>query len=308
MKEVHLILGPPASGKTSLVKDVAGDCVRLNRDTCGGTMNGLLKIFEQEVIKDKNIVLDNLFPTIESRKPFIEIAKKNGATVICHWVTTSIEDSAFNACKRMIDKYGKILYPTELKKAKDPNTFPPAVLFKYKKEFEKPGSDEGFRVEKYPFVRKFGPEYINKALLLDYDGTLRKTKSGEKFPCDPKDLYILPGRKEKLKEYINKGYRLLGVSNQSGIAKGQLTEDMARKCFDATNDLLGIDIEYSFCPHSVPPISCYCRKPMQGHDVQFIEKYKLNPSECIMVGDMTSDKTFAARCGFKFIHAGEFFI
>jgi phosphoglycolate phosphatase-like HAD superfamily hydrolase len=39
----------------------------------------------------------------------------------------------------------------------------------------------------------------------------------------------------------------------------------------------------------------------------FIEKYKLLPSECIMVGDMTTDETFAIRSGFKFVHADKFF-
>ena len=50
-----------------------------------------------------------------------------------------------------------------------------------------------------------------------------------------------------------------------------------------------------------------CFKPMPGMGAEFIEKYKLNPSECIMVGDMTSDKTFAKRCGFQFMDAEEFF-
>jgi histidinol phosphatase-like enzyme len=57
----------------------------------------------------------------------------------------------------------------------------------------------------------------------------------------------------------------------------------------------------------VPPITCYCRKPAPGMGAYFIEKYKLNPAKCIMVGDMGSDKTFAARCGFQYADASEFF-
>ncbi|MFX1286823.1 MAG: HAD hydrolase-like protein [Promethearchaeota archaeon] len=41
--------------------------------------------------------------------------------------------------------------------------------------------------------------------------------------------------------------------------------------------------------------------------VQFIEKYHLDPSQCIMVGDMKTDQTFAERCGFQFINAQQFF-
>ena len=47
---------------------------------------------------------------------------------------------------------------------------------------------------------------------------------------------------------------------------------------------------------------------MPGMGVQFIEKYKLDPSQCIMVGDMKTDQTFAERCGFQFINAQKFFI
>ena len=67
------------------------------------------------------------------------------------------------------------------------------------------------------------------------------------------------------------------------------------------------DIEYLFDTSRVPPINSWSRKPMPGMGVTFIEKYKLDPGECIMVGDMTSDKTFATRCGFQFVHAEDFF-
>lgn len=114
-------------------------------------------------------------------------------------------------------------------------------------------------------------------------------------------------RKEKLDEYVKKGYTLLGVSNQSAIGKGSLTKQAAIACFEKTNELLGHKIDYVFCPHNSFPIACYCRKPMPGNGVVLIEKYKLSAKDCIFVGDQTSDKTFAARCGFKYQSEGEFF-
>ena len=100
---------------------------------------------------------------------------------------------------------------------------------------------------------------------------------------------------------------LLGVSNQSGVGKGILTEEKARELFENTNMKLGINVAYSFCPHKIPPISCYCRKPMPGFGVEMIHRYKLDPSRCIMVGDQKTDGTFAIRCGFQFQYANEFF-
>ena len=47
---------------------------------------------------------------------------------------------------------------------------------------------------------------------------------------------------------------------------------------------------------------------MPGLGVEFIEVYKLDPKQCIVVGDQTSDKTFARRCGFNYIDANTFFL
>ena len=46
---------------------------------------------------------------------------------------------------------------------------------------------------------------------------------------------------------------------------------------------------------------------MPGLGVAFIEKYKLDSSKCIIVGDIKTDKTIAQRRGFQFQDAEEFF-
>jgi hypothetical protein len=46
---------------------------------------------------------------------------------------------------------------------------------------------------------------------------------------------------------------------------------------------------------------------MNGRGVDFIMRHKLNRKECIMVGDMTTDRTFAARSGFQYADQAEFF-
>jgi histidinol phosphatase-like enzyme len=99
----------------------------------------------------------------------------------------------------------------------------------------------------------------------------------------------------------------LGVSNQSGVSKDEISYEDCDNLFKYTNQLLGVDIDYRFCPHRSAPISCYCRKPQVGSFVEFFLKYKLNPSDCIVVGDLTSDRTFATRCGCKYIDQAEFF-
>ncbi len=307
-QEVVMVCGLAASGKGTLAQEyIDKGYTWLNRDNEGGRVVGLVPKLKEHLAAGSNIVLDNTFISVESRRPFIEACEKVGVPIKCLRMGTTKEDSQFNACKRMIKTYGHLLSAEEIKKVKSPNIFTAAVIFAMAKKFEEPGLGEGFvSVEKIPFVREYDPSYTGRALILDYDGTLRKTGSGDKYPRSPKDVVPLKGRVRKLQQFVDEGYILLGVSNQSGIAKGDMTEQDAHDCFEYTNKLLGHDIEYHFCPHSpVPP--CYCRKPQTGFGVLLIEKHKLDPRKCIMVGDMTSDKTFAKRCGFRFAHADDFF-
>lgn len=310
MSKVTMVVGYPASGKSTLTKDlVAKGSVSLNRDTEGGTIAALLPKMEALLTSGKDVVLDNLFVNVEARKPFIELAKKHGADISCQLMGTSIEDAQFNVVQRAIGLIGKFPTPEAIKAAKHTNIFPPLVLFKYKKEFEKPTVEEGFsKVETVKFVRKEDPTFTNKAIIVDYDGTLRECINGnDKYPTTEAQIEMKPGRKEVLDAYKKKGYILLGISNQSGVAKGELTHETADRLFKYTNKQLGLDIEYQFCPHQSAPISCYCRKPMPGLGVDFILKHKLNRKECIFVGDMTTDKTFAQRAGFQYADQADFF-
>lgn len=310
MSKVTMVVGFPASGKSTLTKTlVEKGAVSLNRDTEGGTIADLLPKLDKLLKDGKDVVLDNLFATAETRKPFIEMAQKHKADISCQLMGTSIEDAQFNVVQRAIGLIGKFPSPEAIKAAKHTNIFPPTVLFKYKKEFVKPTTAEGFsKVDVVKFVRKENPEFTNKALILDYDGTLRECINGnDKYPVNESQIEIKPGRKKILDEYKKKGYILLGLSNQSGIAKGELTYDKATELFQHTNKLLGVDIEFRFCSHQSAPISCYCRKPMPGVGVEFILKHKLKAKDCIMVGDMTTDKTFAQRAGFQYVDQAEFF-
>lgn len=310
MSNIVLVMGYPGSGKSTLTKDYAKEgYISLNRDTIGGTIAALVPKMKDLIKDNKNVVLDNLFPTRDVRKPFIDAAKALGADIRAVVMSTTIEEAQFNVVQRAIGLLGKFPSPEEIKKAKHTNIFPPLVLFKYKKEYEAPSLEEGFsNVEIFKFKRNEDSSFVNKAIILDYDGTLRECINGnDKYPVSEDQIAIKAGRNKVLKKYQAQGYMLLGVSNQSGIQKGLLAHDKAVELFDYTNKQLGLNIEYSFCPHQSAPISCYCRKPMSGLGVEFIIKHKLNRKQCIMVGDFTTDKTFATRCGFQYIDQKDFF-
>ncbi len=311
MSEIVLVLGYPASGKSSwTVANLPGH-TRLNRDLEGGSLDGLLAKAAAALDAGASVVLDNTYPTRESRRPVIELGRARGVPVRCVWIDAAIEDAQVNAVTRMVRTYGRLPEPDEIKRLsrKDPNTFGPSVLFRYRKVFEAPELSEGFAaLDRVRFTR--APQdagRTNPALLLDFDGTLRVTKSGEKYPRTPDDVAVIPGRAEALRAWAAKGYKLLGVSNQGDVARGRLTADEARACFARTVELLGVDIEVAFCPHNPAPIDCWCRKPMPGLGVAYIERHALDRAQTIMVGDMTTDRTFAARCGVRYEDAAAFF-
>jgi HAD superfamily hydrolase (TIGR01662 family) len=314
MQEIRMVLGPPSSGKSELSKKyIEQGYVHLNRDSSGGKVIDLLPDLKKALASGKSVVLDNLFSTAASRKPFLEVASQANVPVYAEVMGTSIEDSCINALHRMWARYKQLFFTPEDIKAharakQDPNIFPIVVLFKYKKEAEKPTLAEGFAgINTVKFVRRaLPPDYTNKAVIFDFDDTLRKSSGEGKFPTNPTEVMLLPDRKEKLAKLKSQGYLLLGASNQSGIARGQVTFDNAVACFEQTNKLLGQHVDYLFCPHNVPP-NCYCRKPQPGLGVALIHAYKLNPAECIFVGDQTTDATFAKRLGFQYVDATEFF-
>ena len=247
---------------------------------------------------------------------------------------TSFEDCQVNALNRMWDRYGCVFMTMADIKAhpkarNDPNMFPIGALFHHRARLlgnkkkgtpsGKPTMAEGFsKIVKVPFVRRpitgsldYPYTGKNRALILDYDGTLRKDAKmlggQEHYPTRPEEVKLLLNRADMLRRYVDQGYMLLGVTTQSGIGKGSVSEEMVVKCLDLTNALLGFDIEYHYCPHHNFPPSCYCRKPQPGLGIKLIRQHDLDPSACLMVGDQKTDETFAQRCGFQFVYADEFF-
>lgn len=309
-KEIVIVMGYNAAGKTTITERYEKDgYARFNRDTLGGKLAGVAAAAAGALESGtEKVVLDNTYATVEQRAEVVKVGKRLKIPVKCVHLTTSLEDAQLNACLRMMHRIGKIVDTEELKEIDDPNLFPPAAIFNYKKRFEKPAMTEGFsEIEVVKFERWYPPNWTKKALFVDYDQTLRDSTGDYPYPIHPREVKVLPGRKEKLREYEQEGYYIFGVSNQSGIAKGILTKMEADACFRKTNELLDQDISYRYCPHNIPPVRCYCRKPHPGMGAYYIHTYKLDPRQCIMVGDQTTDKTFAKRCGFKYFDQGDFF-
>lgn len=312
--DVVLVMGIQGAGKSERVNDfVNAGYARLNRDEAGGSLEDLIpRLAELLKTGAKRVVLDNTYPTCQSRFGVIRVAAAAGVPVRCVFMDTPVHEAWQNIAARMVSRYGVPLGPVEMKLMRkfDPNLPPPFALQRWLQTLERPSRSEGFsQVAVVSFVRRPRPDQQGKGLLLDVDGTLRKTISGQPFPAAPDDQTILPGRHEVLMEWVNAGYRLFFVSNQAGIALGQTDAGTVQAAMFRTVELLNVPVtEITFCAHPSKPVECFCRKPMPGLGVYLIEKYGLDREQLVMVGDRDSDREFAANLGIRYFDEQTFFV
>jgi HAD superfamily hydrolase (TIGR01662 family) len=311
--EVVLLMGVQGAGKSEFVRQyVEKGYVRLNRDQEGGSLEDLVPFLRESLVAgNTRVVLDNTYPTRVSRYAVIRMAHAHRVPVRCRFLNTPLNEAYENVVLRILERYGRLLGPDDLKELSktDPNLPPPAAMARWAASFEPPALDEGFSmVEEIPFVRRPGRARTVKGLLLDVDGTLRITHSGEIYPRQPDDVQLLPGRREALQQWIEKGYRLFFVSNQSGVASGNVSREAADACFQRTVELLGLPVaEIAVCPHPAFPAGCFCRKPLPGLGIYLGQRHDLASEHLVMVGDMASDAQFAAAVGAKYYSAEDFF-
>jgi len=128
-----------------------------------------------------------------------------------------------------------------------------------------------------------------KALFLDRDGVINEDFG---YVYKIEDFVFTDGIFELLKIFIDKGFHLFIVTNQSGIGRGYYSID---DFFKLTNYMLGrlkeenIYVEdVLFCPHS-PDENCSCRKPKTGMIDKVLDKYKIDLSKSWLIGDKQSD-------------------
>jgi D-glycero-D-manno-heptose 1,7-bisphosphate phosphatase len=138
-----------------------------------------------------------------------------------------------------------------------------------------------------------------KTIFLDRDGVINK-ETGYLYKIE--DFKFINGVFEACQHYEQLGYKIVIVTNQSGISRGYYSEDDFRNITDwmitqfNKNNIQILDIFH--CPHS--PISkCGCRKPKPGMLLEAKKKYNINMLESWMIGDSERDISAANLAGIK---------
>ncbi len=310
--DVIMCCGFPGSTKSTYVKSKYPQATIISNDLSKTALIDFEKAIREQ--KENLIIIDNTNLTKKSRKEYLDISKKYNKVVDVLFFNTNIEQCQIRVLHRQWQKFGRLFMTGD--GVKDPHVFPPAVLFAARKNLEVPKKEEGVQTIRTPVgvsdATNLFLTYPNKAVFFDIDGTLRQTENlPNKYPTHPEEVVPytdINKMKEKINSYREKGYLFFGLSNQSGISKKILTEEECKACMDRTKEILDFnDIEIIWCSHQSVPIRCYCRKPQSGMGMYFIEKYQVNPTNSIMVGDMTTDKTFAERLGMTYIDVKKFY-
>jgi D-glycero-D-manno-heptose 1,7-bisphosphate phosphatase len=149
---------------------------------------------------------------------------------------------------------------------------------------------------------------LKKAVFIDKDGTLIPDLSYN-VHCDK--IVISTPTIGALKYLSALNYKLIIVTNQSGIARGLLTEDEILKVRDHITELLsfyGVVIDgFYFCPHLPNGVitqyatDCDCRKPKPGMLFRAAADHKVDLSNSWMIGDKLTDVTAGLAAGCKTI-------
>lgn len=142
-------------------------------------------------------------------------------------------------------------------------------------------------------------EQLSPAVFLDRDGTLMEDVD---YCSDPNQVHLFEGVPEALRELRAEGYKLIIITNQSGIGRGFFTLEQYRAVEAEVLQQLGsdlIDATY-FCPH-LPEQGCKCRKGSPELIFQAARVHDVDFARSFFIGDKKSDIECGRRAGVKTI-------
>ncbi len=147
---------------------------------------------------------------------------------------------------------------------------------------------------------------MERVIFLDRDGTLNEEVN---YLYRKEDLRILDGVPEAIHELKARGFKIVVVTNQAGVARGYYKEEDVKKLHSYMNELLAAsqgEIDHFFyCPHhpyhgiGAYKCRCHCRKPETGLLEMAEQYYDVDKERSWMVGDKWTDIQAGIRYGVR---------
>jgi len=148
----------------------------------------------------------------------------------------------------------------------------------------------------------------NKAVFLDRDGTINEEMG---YVNHIERFHLLPRVGPAIRLLNQHDWKVVVITNQSGVARGYFPESLVHQVHQKMQDLLKGDGAYLdgiyYCPHhpdvGIPPYrqKCRCRKPATGLIDDAVKELDLDCSQSYVIGDRGLDIEFARQVGSKAI-------
>jgi aryl-alcohol dehydrogenase-like predicted oxidoreductase len=278
--EVVLVMGIPGAGKSRVAEDYATrDYLRLNRDERGGTLRAIADELETALASGtQRVVLDNTYATRASRSHAIETATRHGARVRCVWLDTPLAQAQVNMVDRLLDRFGSLPTPEELKATarNEAGLMAPTSQMRVLRELEPPDDDEGFAsIERVPFLRdpRGGRTGVFvAAAALRADGWREAIEAVD--PAVPHLVF----------DWLPDG-----------------SPDDLADAAAALSSVVSGAVDRAVCPHGGGPPICWCRPPLPGLPLAFARARDMDPARSVVVGTSSAHRTLAATLGARHI-------
>jgi len=129
----------------------------------------------------------------------------------------------------------------------------------------------------------------NRAVFIDRDGTMARDVT---YCSRPEDFELFHTTAKAVKLLRDHGFKVIVVTNQSGVARGYFSEEMLAGIHRKMDrELAGegarLDGIY-YCPHH-PDDGCSCRKPKPGLVLQAAGDHDIDLERSFVVGDLPAD-------------------
>ena len=143
---------------------------------------------------------------------------------------------------------------------------------------------------------------MNKAVFIDRDGVVNSDE-GHYYVYREEDFVFNPGIEDSLLLLREAGFKLVLVTNQGGVAKGEYGIYEVEKLhafmqFHLKAKGAEFDAIY-YCPHHDSVSECECRKPKPGMILRAVRELDIDPSQSYLIGDSQRDIDAGNAAGLK---------
>jgi D-glycero-D-manno-heptose 1,7-bisphosphate phosphatase len=150
-------------------------------------------------------------------------------------------------------------------------------------------------------MEKIKEEVSKKIAFLDRDGVINRKAEEHCYITRVEDFVFNEGLFDVVTRLRGEGFEFIVITNQRGVARGLLSEDMLGKIHDYMKDEFhkkGIEIlDVLYCPHDTK--SCDCRKPKDGMLRKAVELYSIDRSQSLLISDSKEDIAMGELFGLR---------